>query len=403
MKYYTPLQGLEDAVISISENVMKEKEMIDEIISLYRHAHTYTVENNNGLVDTYHYFMYPFKGLTLVNSRLYALLGKYLGRMIPQETEVIVTIEADGIGIAHFVGAEANIPVIISKHFHYNVDCIELTQQAGYHKRQMYLPKAIQGKNIAIVDCMVSTGGTVKALVSAIESLPETTITGIFVVNDKNNYRSTEKTLCGYPYKYLIDASVTPQGVVEANWSIDLRTVFWEMMDEQFFSITEHASHFSSVSKRGYQVGSIIVDAETFEILSWGFRRGNLHAEQDAISMLKHNCPDWERRKLTIYSTMEPCIYRNDKGQRSCAEHIADLTNCKWVVIGKRDVTDEKIDGEGMKYLVSQGKCVRLIETDEIMRPEKSEHTDVTPHSHTVTDAHDSRMYRPATTPHSQA
>lgn len=166
------------------------------------------------------------------------------------------------------------------------------------------------------------------------------------------------------------------------------------MMDEQFFSITEQASQFSSVSKRGYQVGSIIVDAETFEILSWGFRRGNLHAEQDAISMLKHNCPDWERRKLTIYSTMEPCIYRNDVGQRSCAEHIADLHNCKWVIIGKRDITDNKIDGEGMKYLVQQGKYVRLIETDEIFRPNREEeHTELP--LHTQTTSH----YRPATHP----
>lgn len=369
MKYYTPLQSLEDAVATISAEIMEEKKMVDDIVDLYKNAHTYTVEGNNGLVDSYQYFMYPFKGLTLVNSRLYRLLGKYMGHMIPKETEVIVTIEADGIGIAHFVGAEANIPVIISKHFHYNVDCIELVQHAGYHKRTMYLPKSVQGKKIALVDCMVSTGGTMQALVGAIESLPGTQIMGIFVVNDKNNYRSTEKTLFGYPYKYLIDAKVDEAGKVQADWSIDLRTVFWEMMDTQFFSITEHCSQFSSVSKRGYQVGSIIVDAETFEILSWGFRRGNMHAEQDAISMLKTNCPDWENRKLTIYSTMEPCIYRNDKGQRSCAEHIGELKNCKWVIIGSKDTTDEKIDGEGMKHLLQTGKNIRLIETNEVFRP----------------------------------
>jgi adenine/guanine phosphoribosyltransferase-like PRPP-binding protein/pyrimidine deaminase RibD-like protein len=298
-------------------------------------------------------------------------MGKYLGRLIPKGTEVIVTIEADGIGIAHFVGAEVEIPVVISKHFHYNVPCIELEQQAGYHKRTMYLPKAVAGKKIAIVDCMVSTGGTVKSLVKAIESLENTQITGIFVLNDKNNYRSTEKTLEGYPYKYLIDAQVNEQGIVEADWSFDLRTVFWEMMDEQFFALSEYASQFSNVSKRGYQVGSIIVDAENFEILSWGFRRGNMHAEQDAISMLKTNCPDWESRKLTIYSTMEPCIYRNDKGQRSCAEHIADLGNIKWVIIGETDKTDDKINGGGITHLANSGKYIRLIETNEIFKPEE--------------------------------
>ncbi|NCO04736.1 MAG: hypothetical protein GW939_01155 [Candidatus Magasanikbacteria bacterium] len=364
--------SLEESIASISARVTKEKEMLDHVVEHYKHTPTYIVPREDGKVKDYHYFLYPFKGMTLVGSELYAHLGKFLARMIPTETEVIVSIEADGIGIAHFVGAYTELPVIISKHFHYNVPHIQLVQQAGYHTRDMYLPKIIQGKKVAIVDCMVSTGGTVKSLVDAITSLEETNITGVFCVNDKNNYGTREQTVCGYPYKYLIDASVDDAGIVHASWSLDLKMTFWEMLDDEFYAITKHCSSFSNMSKRGYQVGSIILDAESFEILAWGFRRGNVHAEQDAIAMLKSNCPDWKNRRLTLYSTMEPCTYRNDKGQTPCAHLVSELPNCYWVIIGMKDIADERIYGEGIKQLLAAGKNVRLIETGETFRAETS-------------------------------
>ncbi len=370
MKQPVLYQTLEEDIQRISSDVMQEKRLLDEAVDLFTEAQTYKVSGNNGSIEDYWYFLYPFKGFTLANTKHYKLLGRYLAGMIPKETEVIVSIESDGIGIATFVAGELALPLIISKSFHYNVPCVQLVQEAGYHKRDMYLSKVIEGKKVAIVDCMVSTGGTVKALVAAIESLPQTEIMGIYCVNDKHNYRETDKTLYGYPYKYLITTHITPEtGKVNAELSYDLKHAFWKAMDERFFDITETCSTFSNVSKRGYGVGSIIVDAQNFDILAWGFRRGKLHAEQDAVTMLKQNCPDWSTRQLTVYSTMEPCIYRNDAGHIPCAEHIAELKNCKWVIIGSKDAADERIYGEGIKYLLEQGKYIRLIESDEVFRP----------------------------------
>lgn len=364
---------LEEYIAEASGIITNEKRLLDEAVDLFAQADTRRIDNSRGSVESYFYFLYPFKGYSLANTKHYKLLARYLAKMIPKEAEVIVSIESDGIGIATLVAAELELPLIISKHHHYNVDCIKLVQEAGYHKRDMYLPTVVAGKKIAIVDCMVSTGGTVKALVSAIESLPGTTILGTYCVNDKNNYRTKEKTLAGYPYKFLITTNINEEKeVVEASLSWDLKKAFWEHMDERFYALTEACSTFSNQSKRGYGVGSIIIDAEQFDILAWGFRRGKLHAEQDAITMLKQNCPDWQERKLTLYSTMEPCIYRNDVGHRPCAEHIAALLNCKWVIIGSKDAADKKIYGEGIKYLLDQGKHIRLIESDEIFRPEGS-------------------------------
>lgn len=359
----------EEKVVSFNTVIAAEKKELDEAVQAFADASVYTVENNGGTVDSYQYFLYPFKGMSLVSHRLNAVLGRYLAKLVADGTEVIVTIDSDGIGIASFVAAELDLPLIIAKSFHYNQDCVEFVQQAGYHARTMYLPKVIAGKKVAIVDCMVSTGGTVKAMLEAMQQIPEVVVTGILCVNNKSNYGQQTDTLFGVPYSFLIKTHINAVGVVEAKPSRALKTVFWQEIDKQFYELTEDCSHFSKLSKQGYRVGSVIVDADTFEILSWGFRRGHLHGEQDALSMLKINFPDWENRRLTLYSTMEPCVYRNNVGHTPCAELIADTVQIKWVVIGSKDSADSRIFNEGIKHLVAHGKSIRLIETDEVFHP----------------------------------
>jgi len=175
-----PVHALEEEVERLSSFIAQEKRQLDEIIMVFENSQVYLANDRGGSVDTYKYFIYPFKGLTLVNQKLYAGAGRYLARLIPKETEVILTIESDGIGLASFVGAELELSVIICKSFHYNVPSIEFKQKTGYYERSMYLPKIIEGKKVAIVDCLVSTGGTVRAMIEAIKQLPQTEITGIY-------------------------------------------------------------------------------------------------------------------------------------------------------------------------------------------------------------------------------
>ena len=148
-----PVHALEGEVERLSASIAEEKRQLDEIISVFQNSEVYSVADRGGSVGSYKYFIYPFKGLTLVNQKLYAGAGKYLARLIPAETEVILTIESDGIGLASFVGAELGLPVIICKSFHYNVPSIEFVQKTGYYERPMYLPKIIEGKNLDKKSC----------------------------------------------------------------------------------------------------------------------------------------------------------------------------------------------------------------------------------------------------------
>ncbi|MBI5728810.1 MAG: hypothetical protein HY983_01000 [Candidatus Magasanikbacteria bacterium] len=360
----------EEKIVNFNTHFAVEKKELDLVVETFRNAPVYTITESAGSLNSYQYFLYPFKGFSLVSHRLNAFLGRYLAKLVAPETEVIVTIDADGIGVASFVAAELDLPLIIAKPFHYQQNCVEFIQEAGYHRRTMYMPALIQGKKTAIVDCMVSTGGTIAGMVAAIQKIPGTAVTGILCVNNKSNYGSQVDNILGIPYTYLIESKINGEGRVDAHSSHALRLAFWQEIDQKFYALTEDCSAFSKISKQGYRVGSVIVDANTFEILSWGFRRGHLHGEQDALSMLKINFPDWENRQLTLYSTMEPCVYRNNVGHTPCADLIADIPQIRWVIIGSKDTSDYRICGEGIKRLVERGKNIRLIENNQVFRAE---------------------------------
>ncbi len=361
---------LEQGLNRLSSDIAAEKLALDKIVKVFEDSPVYAVKDSGGTVAEYKYFVYPFKGFSLVDYSLYYSLGKYLARFIAKDVEAIVTVESDGIPVASFVAAELGLPLIIAKSFHYNLPCREFVQQTGYYNRKMYLSDVIEGKKVALVDCMISTGGTMKAMIEAIKTLPGTQISGIYCINNKNNYGSQQEEFNGYEYKYLFNTFVNDQNKVEVGLSRALKEVFWQQIDEQFFELAKNCAQFSNYSKNGYQVGSLIVSADNFEIMAWGFRKSNIHAEQDALSMLKINCPDWQQREFTLYTTLEPCVYRNGTGHIACADLVNEIPQIRWVVIGDTDTADGKINGAGIVRL-HEKKHLRLINERKVIRCEK--------------------------------
>lgn len=361
------LQLLEKDLAQTYKGIMAVKQDVKDAIDMYTSSAIRTADDRGGTVEKYQYFLYPFKGFTLANHGIYNTLALYLAKMIPEETEAIVSIEADGIGIATLVAAHLRLPLVVAKSYHYGVDCVTFTQQTGYYNRTMYMSKAIAGKKVAIVDCMVSTGGTVIKMIDAIKQIEGTELTGFYCVNDKSNYREKHEVFDSIDYGYLFHTAVE-NGEVNCKMSKRFKQVFWADVNEKFYTITERlAQEVSNKSRHGYGVGAIIVDSETFEIVSWGYRRGHVHAEQDALSMLKDNTPDWADREYMLYCTMEPCTYRNGE-YTPCSHLVSDLPQIKWVIVGQRDVADEQICDKGIQYLLTHGKNIRLMETGNIFR-----------------------------------
>ena len=97
----------------------------------------------------------------------------------------IVAIEAMGIPLATALSLDMNIPFTIIRKRKYGLPgevCVE--QKTGYSKSKLYVNGLKKGDNVVIVDDVLSTGGTLKAVLSVLRKIG-VNINGVFVVVDK--------------------------------------------------------------------------------------------------------------------------------------------------------------------------------------------------------------------------
>lgn len=148
---------------------------------------TYKTENG------YDYFVYPYKGITPIDSEEIRYLAEVVSSKIPKDVDAIFTVETDGIFTALPVAMILNKPLIVARSFHYKMEnSFRLSQKTGYYKRNLFFyfdTKKI--KKIAFIDCVLSTGGTIKAALNLFEKL-NVEVKGIYTVINKINYSNIE-------------------------------------------------------------------------------------------------------------------------------------------------------------------------------------------------------------------
>jgi adenine phosphoribosyltransferase len=99
----------------------------------------------------------------------------------------ILTIEAMGIPIASALSLNLNIPfVIVRKRTYDIIDEIEIEQKTGYSESKLFINGLKIGDRIIIVDDIISTGGTIKSILTALVK-NNIIIEGIIVLFDKGD------------------------------------------------------------------------------------------------------------------------------------------------------------------------------------------------------------------------
>jgi adenine phosphoribosyltransferase len=97
----------------------------------------------------------------------------------------IVTMEAMGIPLASVLSIETNIPFTIIRKREYGLpDEISVEQLTGYSTSKLFINGLKKGDNIIIVDDVLSTGGTLKAVLSAMKQI-DVNIKGVIIAVDK--------------------------------------------------------------------------------------------------------------------------------------------------------------------------------------------------------------------------
>ncbi len=121
--------------------------------------------------NDYNYIVHPITdGIPYIDPALLEEITSKMAEYIPDEVERIVTIEAMGIPLATAISLKLQKPFTIIRKREYGLPGeISVEQVTGYSKSKLFINGLEKGDKIAIVDDVLSTGGTLRAVLKALK------------------------------------------------------------------------------------------------------------------------------------------------------------------------------------------------------------------------------------------
>ena len=153
----------------------------------------------------YNYFIHPITdGVPVVEPALLRDVCSAMIKMIDwKDVDKIVVVEAMGIHIGAVLSVMTDIPMTVMRKREYKMPGeVAVHQTTGYSKGELYINGIKKGERVVIIDDVVSTGGTMRALLKALE------IAGADVVDVCIAIQRGNPDI-GRPYKSLVRIDVT--------------------------------------------------------------------------------------------------------------------------------------------------------------------------------------------------
>ncbi len=163
----------------------------------------------------YNYFIHPITdGIMLVEPDLLREVSEAITKVADLNVDKIVCMEAMGIHIATALSLETNIPFVVVRKRCYNLENeVAVHQVTGYSECELYVNGIREGDRILIVDDVLSTGGTMVAVLNALKSAG-VEIADIVAVVEKGSGKERVKDETGYDVKTLVKVDVNEGKVV---------------------------------------------------------------------------------------------------------------------------------------------------------------------------------------------
>ena len=168
--------------------------------------------------DGYHYFVHPISdGVPMIEPGLLReIVIKIINKVKRENLEnidKIVTPAAMGIHISTALSLVTDIPLVVVRKREYGLEGeVSLMQETGYSKNEMYINDIREGDRVLLLDDVISTGGTIIAIMEALEKIGAEVVDVIAVINKVGGEdRAGDK---GYQVKTLINIDVIEGKVV---------------------------------------------------------------------------------------------------------------------------------------------------------------------------------------------
>ncbi len=167
---------------------------------------------------SYPYFVHPLTdGVPMIASKLLSEVAEEIARIADTHVDKIITVEAMGIPIGTALSLHTGIPLCIVRKRAYGLDgelCIE--QRTGYSHSKLYINGISNNDRLLVVDDVISTGGTMSSLLSALDHIGAD-VKDVVVAFKKGKGLDNVEHETKRRIKYLLEVEVVDNSVVEVH------------------------------------------------------------------------------------------------------------------------------------------------------------------------------------------
>ena len=121
----------------------------------------------------YNYFVNPISdGVPAMDPKMLRELSSIVKKHADLDIDKIVAVEAMGIHLATALSLETDIPFVVIRKREYGLEGEQqVYQKTGYGSSNLYINDLHAGEKILLIDDVVSTGGTLIALIDTLKDM----------------------------------------------------------------------------------------------------------------------------------------------------------------------------------------------------------------------------------------
>lgn len=143
----------------------------------------------------YNYFVHPISdGVPAMEPKVLKEISESIKRHANLDVDRIVGIEAMGIHLATALSLETGIPFVIVRKRQYGLEGEkEVIQKTGYGGSTLYINDLSEGDRILLIDDVVSTGGTLTAVLNVLKNMGVEVVSTVAVIEKGEGKKIVEE------------------------------------------------------------------------------------------------------------------------------------------------------------------------------------------------------------------
>ena len=166
----------------------------------------------------YEYFIHPLSdGIPRIDPKILGQAADEIISMCDFDCDCIVTTEAMGIPIATAISLITEVPFTVIRKRRYGIPGeIGTSQTTGYSKNSLYVNGLKKGDRVVVIDDVLSTGGTMRAVIDTLKNRIGCEIVDAVVIFGKSDADDEIFKEFGIRVKKVMDARIV-DGKVRIN------------------------------------------------------------------------------------------------------------------------------------------------------------------------------------------